>query len=165
MMPPNALPHSPGDVDIGSKYEKTLSNSFAVFLCSLVSCPACWISWQGRHFDGPPTGRDTNSGALVNTRPRSWITSGGSPLVDLGALPCPTKIVGADLTLPFAYLPTIDLSDIISVNYDFLPETTHCLQFEAPKECVAIIREFLEENGLLWNRQGEKQPFPLLSLT
>ncbi|MYJ54566.1 MAG: alpha/beta hydrolase [Nitrospira sp. SB0672_bin_25] len=74
---------------------------------------------------------------------------GFSPLVDLGALPCPTKIVGADPTLPFAYLPTIDLSDIVAVEYDFLPETTHYLQLENPEECVAEVREFLEQNGLL----------------
>jgi len=74
---------------------------------------------------------------------------GFSPLVDLAALPCPTKIVGADPTLPFAYLPTIDLSDIVAVEYDFLPEMTHYLQLEAPKECVAEVREFLEQNGLL----------------
>lgn len=74
---------------------------------------------------------------------------GFSPLVDLGALPCPTKIVGADPTLPFAYLPTIDLSDIVAVEYDFLPETTHYLQLEKPEECVVEVREFLEQNGLL----------------
>ena len=74
---------------------------------------------------------------------------GFSPLVDLGSLPCPTKIVGADPTLPFAYLPTINLSDIVAVEYDFLPETTHYLQLENPEECVAEVREFLEQNGLL----------------
>ena len=74
---------------------------------------------------------------------------GFSPLVDLRALPCPTKIVGADPTLPFAYLPTIDLSDIVAVEYDFLPETTHYLQLENPEECVVVLREFLKENGLL----------------
>ena len=74
---------------------------------------------------------------------------GFSPLVELGTLPCPTKIVGADPTLPFAYLPTIDLSDIVAVEYDFLPETTHYLQLEKPEECVAEVREFLQQNGLL----------------
>lgn len=74
---------------------------------------------------------------------------GFSPLADLATLPCPTKIVGSDPTLPYAYLPTIDLSDMISVEYDFLPETTHYLQLERPEECVAEVREFLEQNGLL----------------
>ncbi len=72
-----------------------------------------------------------------------------SPLVDLGSLPCPTKIVGADPTLPFAYLPTVNFEHVMTVEYDFLPETTHLLQLENPKECVAILREFLEQNGLL----------------
>ncbi|MXX11200.1 MAG: alpha/beta hydrolase [Nitrospira sp. SB0677_bin_15] len=74
---------------------------------------------------------------------------GFSPLVDLGTLPCPTKIVGADPTLPFTYLPTVDFEHVMTVEYDFLPETTHYLQLEAPKECVTVIREFLEHNGLL----------------
>ena len=72
-----------------------------------------------------------------------------SPLVDLGMLPCPTKVIGADPTLPYAYLPTLDLSHVMTVDYDFLPETTHFLQLENPAECVAVIREFLEENGLV----------------
>ncbi|MCY4612562.1 MAG: alpha/beta hydrolase [Nitrospira sp.] len=72
-----------------------------------------------------------------------------SPLVDLGMLPCPTKIVGADPTLPYAYLPTVDFGHMMTVEYDFLPETTHYLQLEAPKACVAEVREFLDQNGLL----------------
>ena len=74
---------------------------------------------------------------------------GFSPLVDLGSLPCPTKIVGADPTLPYAYLPTFDFRHVMTVEYDFLPETTHYLQLENPAECVAVIREFLKQNGLL----------------
>ncbi len=74
---------------------------------------------------------------------------GFSPLVDFGTLSCPTKIIGADPTLPFAYLPTADLGDIVAVEYDFLPETTHYLQLEKPEECVALLREFLEQNSLL----------------
>ena len=74
---------------------------------------------------------------------------GFSPLVDLATLACPTKVMGADPTLPFAYLPTLDLSDVMAVEYDFLPERTHYLQLEDPKECVVVVREFLQQNGLL----------------
>lgn len=66
-------------------------------------------------------------------------------LVDFGNLPCPTKVIGSDPTLPYAYLPTFDLSHIEAVNYDFVPETTHFLQVERPAECVAMMRGFLEE--------------------
>ena len=70
-------------------------------------------------------------------------------LVDLEELGCPTKVIGADPVLPFAYLPTFDLSHISSVDYDFLPDATHLLQIEQPEACVAILREFMEHHNLL----------------
>ena len=72
-----------------------------------------------------------------------------SPLIDFEDLHCPTKAICADPTLPFSYLPTIDLSDILNVDYDFLPDTTHFLQLEQPEECVATMREFLEQDVLI----------------
>ena len=71
-----------------------------------------------------------------------------SPLMDFDDLHCPTKVIGADPTLPYSYLPTIDLSDILSVDYDFLPDTTHLMQLEQPQECVATMREFIEQDVL-----------------
>ena len=65
------------------------------------------------------------------------------PLVDLESLCCPTKIVGADPTLPYSYLPTFDLSNVMKVDYDFIPEATHLLQLERPEECAEAVREFL----------------------
>lgn len=70
-------------------------------------------------------------------------------LVDFGNLPCPAKVIGSDPTLPFAYLPTFNLSHIQSIDYDFIPETTHFLQLEKPEECVAAMREYLEEKRLI----------------
>ena len=49
--------------------------------------------------------------------------------------------------LPYSYLPTLDLSDVFTVNYDFLPDATHLLQLEQPEECAALVREFLQEVG------------------
>lgn len=66
-------------------------------------------------------------------------------------LPCPTKVIGADPTLSYAYLPTIDLGDILTIDYDFVPEATHFLQLEKPETCVQMIREFLESNNLMRN--------------
>ena len=71
-----------------------------------------------------------------------------APLLDLTLLTCPTKIIGADPTVPFAYLPTFSLSHILSVDYDFLPNASHFLQLEQPEECVALMREFLNSTGL-----------------
>ncbi|MDE0332758.1 MAG: alpha/beta hydrolase [Nitrospinae bacterium] len=69
--------------------------------------------------------------------------------VDLEALHCPTKVIGADPVLPYSFLPTFNLSRISSVDYDFLPEATHFLQIEQPEKCVAMIREFMEHHDLL----------------
>ena len=63
--------------------------------------------------------------------------------VDFDTLTCPVKVIGADPTLPYSYLPTLDMTDILSVNYDFLPESTHFLQLERPEACAEVMREFL----------------------
>ncbi len=74
------------------------------------------------------------------------------PLIDLDFVPCPIKIIGADPTLPYSYLPTLDsslqFSDVVKVDYDFIPDATHFLQLERPRECAAIVREFLDRNEL-----------------
>ena len=70
-------------------------------------------------------------------------------MVDLDKLRCPTKVVGADPTMPYSYLPTLDMRHMLTVDYDFVPETTHFLQLEEPASCVTIMREFLDRHGLL----------------
>lgn len=64
---------------------------------------------------------------------------------DLESLPCPTRIVGSDPLLPNSYLPTIDLSDMSNVDFDFIPETTHLLMIEQPEECANFVRDFMRE--------------------
>lgn len=71
-----------------------------------------------------------------------------SPLVDLEGHECPTKVIGADPTLPNTYLPTFDLGHMLNVDYDFLPDSTHYLQLEQPGNCAALMRDFLESNQL-----------------
>ncbi len=69
-------------------------------------------------------------------------------LVDLDALNCPTKVIGADPTLPYSFLPTLDFGEMLTVDYDFLPDATHFLQLEQPSKCVEVMRDFLERTGL-----------------
>ena len=59
-----------------------------------------------------------------------------SVMVDLEDLVSPTMVLGADPTIPFSYLPSLDLRDIVTVDYDFLPETSHFLQLEEPEICA-----------------------------
>ena len=65
-------------------------------------------------------------------------------LVDFQSLISPTKVIGADPTLPYSYLPTLDLYDISTVDYDFLPDATHFLLLEKPRECVESMLDFIE---------------------
>ncbi len=71
-----------------------------------------------------------------------------SPLLDLSTLTCPTKVIGADPTLPFTYLPTFNLSHVSEVDYDFVPDASHLLQLEQPEQCAAMLREFLASQGI-----------------
>ena len=63
--------------------------------------------------------------------------------VDFDSMLCPVKAIGADPTLPFTYLPSLDLSDVATVDYDFLPDATHFLPLEKPAECVETMLAFL----------------------
>ena len=74
---------------------------------------------------------------------------GSAEAADIKSLSCPTNIIGADPTVPFSFLPSVELSDMVAVDYDFVPETTHFLQLERPEECVALMLDFLEHRKLV----------------
>lgn len=61
---------------------------------------------------------------------------------------CPIKVVGGDPTTPLSFLPSMDLTGLAGLDYDFVPETTHFLQLENPQECADIMLEFLEDRGV-----------------
>ena len=69
-------------------------------------------------------------------------------LVDLLSFECPVKVIGADPTLPYSYLPSFDIDEMVGVDYDFLPDATHLMQLQKPAESVAAMREFLTSLGL-----------------
>ena len=71
-----------------------------------------------------------------------------APLLEPSILSCPTKVIGADPSAPYSYLPTFDLSHIEGLDYDFLPDSTHLLQLEQPAECATLLREYLAGKGL-----------------
>lgn len=64
--------------------------------------------------------------------------------VELGAIKCPVKVIGADPTLPYSFWPTFHFGELMQVDYDFVPEATHYLQVEKPDVCVARLREFID---------------------
>ncbi len=78
-------------------------------------------------------------------------------MVDLLSFQCPVKVIGADPTLPYSYLPTFDIGEMVGVDYDFLPDATHLMQLQKPTESVAAMREFLASLGLL-GELAERSP-------
>ena len=68
---------------------------------------------------------------------------------DVRSLSCPTKIIGADPTVPFSFLPSVDLRDVVALDYDFVPETTHFLQLEQPQACMELMLDFLAREKLV----------------
>lgn len=65
--------------------------------------------------------------------------------VEIEALTCPVKVIGSDPVEPHSFLPTVAMDEIMALNYDFIPETTHFLQLEEPEECVATMLQFVSE--------------------
>ena len=45
-------------------------------------------------------------------------------------------------------MPAFDLSALDEMNYDYIPESTHLLLLEYPRECASMLVEFLETHGL-----------------
>ena len=68
--------------------------------------------------------------------------------LELQVFTSPIKAIGSDPTIRYSFLPSIDLSTLTYVDYDFVPNTTHFLLLENPETCAATTVEFLESQGL-----------------
>ena len=63
--------------------------------------------------------------------------------VDPASVRCPVKVIGADPSLPYPIWPTFNFAELLDMDYEFVPGTTHFLQVEKPEECVARLRAFM----------------------
>ena len=62
---------------------------------------------------------------------------------------CPMKIIGSDPTLPFSFMPAVHLETLMSVDYDFIPRSSHLMQLEFPDRCKEIMCAFMSDIGFL----------------
>ena len=62
--------------------------------------------------------------------------------------PCPVKAISADPTITGTYLPGEGMEELVHVDYDFVPETSHLHQIEAPNRCRRAMLESLDEIDL-----------------
>ena len=70
-------------------------------------------------------------------------------MADLNSISCPMKVIGADPTVPHSYMPSTDMTELLSVDYDFVPVSTHLLQLEEPETCATLAIDFIEKQGLI----------------
>ncbi len=68
-------------------------------------------------------------------------------MVDYGAIPCPIKVIGSDPTMRNSFLPSTEVPELLRLDYDFVPETTHLLQLENPEACAAFTLDYLARRG------------------
>ncbi|MDE0117947.1 MAG: alpha/beta hydrolase [bacterium] len=66
----------------------------------------------------------------------------------LDSFDIPLKAIGADPVAQYSYVPSLDLSHLVKLDYDFVPETSHFLQLEVPEQCADLTVQFLESHGL-----------------
>ncbi len=97
-------------------------------------------------------GSATFSGAVYATQATGFRklmkVSSGVRTVDFDAVTCPAKVLGADPTVRNSFMPSMDLAELVALDYDFIPETSHFLQLEEPEECAARTLEFLKRHDL-----------------
>ena len=67
----------------------------------------------------------------------------------LADITIPIKVIGADPTMDFSFLPSTDLSTLSDLDYDFVPDLTHLLPLEAPEICASLTLEFVRQPGSL----------------
>ena len=65
--------------------------------------------------------------------------------VDLATLKCPVKVIGSDPATPHTFMPSVDMHEILALDYDFVPETSHFLQLEEPEACAATAMQFIAD--------------------
>ena len=70
-----------------------------------------------------------------------------SSITETRDAPCPVKAISADPTISGTYLPGEGMEELVHVDYDFVPETSHLHQIEAPDQCREAMLEFLDEIG------------------
>ena len=70
-----------------------------------------------------------------------------SSITETRDAPCPVKAISADPTIVGTYLPGEGMEELVHMDYDFVPETSHLHQIEAPDQCREAMLEFLDEIG------------------
>lgn len=67
--------------------------------------------------------------------------------VNVNRVSCPVKVIGADPTASYSFMPSMNLAELVGLDYDYLPESTHFLQLEEPEQCAEFVHNFMSRYG------------------
>ena len=67
--------------------------------------------------------------------------------IDFGAMACPLKVIGSYPTVPNSFLPSVRMPEILLIEHDFVPETTHLPLLEEPDLCADFTLRYLAEQS------------------
>ena len=71
---------------------------------------------------------------------------GWTTQVDYANLPCPVKVIGADPTVPYSFMPSLDLSALVHLDYDFVPSAIGMRRAVPETSCAARPRTRLRSS-------------------
>ena len=64
--------------------------------------------------------------------------------VNVRKVSCPVRVIGADPTVQYSFMPSMNLAELVELDYDYLPDSTHFLLLEEPEKCARYVREFID---------------------
>ena len=142
-----------GQLAEGARRRRTVFDTKATYAERLVRTPAFERLRPGvAELLAQTTLRPTADGASQELRcPREYearIYDQGfefAAAVDLETLTCPVRVIGSDPATPHTFMPSVDMREILALDYDFVPETSHFLQLEEPEECAATAMQFIAD--------------------
>ena len=142
-----------GHLAEGARRRRTVFDTKAAYAERLARTPAFEKLREGvAELLAETTLRPTADGASQELRcPREYearIYDQGlefAAAVDVETLRCPVKVIGSDPATPHTFMPSVDMHEILALDYDFVPETSHFLQLEEPEECAATAMQFIAD--------------------
>ena len=69
-------------------------------------------------------------------------------MVEFETVSCPLKVIGSDPTVRNSFMPSMELGELVALEYDFVPDASHFLQLEHPEECARRTLDFLARHAL-----------------
>ena len=69
-------------------------------------------------------------------------------MVEFETVSSPLMVIGSDPTVGNSFMQSMSLTELVALEYDFVPDASYLLQFEQPQECARRTLDFLARHDL-----------------